>query len=68
MVLQLGLIMMTEPFAKSKSITGKVIGNCVFWVNFVFVGQPLGAMLYFFSWQAKYGALAAKNKPAVAII
>lgn len=67
MVLQLGLITMTAPFEKSKSITGKVIGNCVFWVNFVFVGQPLGAMLYFFSWQAKYGALAAKNKPAVAI-
>lgn len=58
MVSQLGLIQMTEPFARSKSITGKVVGNCIFWINFVFVGQPLGAMMYFFAWQAKYGALA----------
>lgn len=61
MVAQLGLIQMTEPFAKSKSITGKVVGNCIFWINFVFVGQPLGAMMYFFAWQAKYGALAQSS-------
>lgn len=61
MVLQLPLIIITEPLAKSQSITGKVIGNCIFWVNFVFVGQPLAAMIYFFSWQAKYGALAQSS-------
>jgi len=64
MVLQLVLIQITEPFAKSKSITGKVVGNCIFWINFVFVGQPLAAMIYFFSWQAKYGALA-KGKEGI---
>lgn len=69
MVAQLGLIQMTEPFAKSKSITGKVIGNCIFWINFVFVGQPLGAMMYFFAWQAKYGALArTSSDPAVQLL
>jgi len=54
MVLQLPLIYCTEPLAKKEG-TGKVIGNCIFWVNFVFVGQPLAAMIYFFAWQAKYG-------------
>lgn len=33
MVLQLPLIQLTEPFGKSKSITGKIIGNCIFWLN-----------------------------------
>lgn len=61
MVLQLPLIKCTEPLAK-KDGTGKVIGNCIFWINFVFVGQPLAAMIYFFAWQAKYGDL---NKPGV---
>ncbi|EXJ89131.1 diacylglycerol O-acyltransferase [Capronia epimyces CBS 606.96] len=57
MVLQLPLILCTEPLAK-KDGTGKVIGNCIFWINFVFVGQPLAAMIYFFSYQAKYGAMS----------
>ncbi|KAK4942753.1 hypothetical protein LTR10_017513 [Elasticomyces elasticus] len=60
MVLQLPLIQCTEPLAK-KDGTGKVIGNCIFWINFVFVGQPLAAMIYFFAWQAKYGDL---NQPS----
>ncbi|KIW96096.1 uncharacterized protein Z519_03163 [Cladophialophora bantiana CBS 173.52] len=57
MVLQLPLIQITEPLAKMDG-TGKVIGNCIFWINFVFVGQPLAAMIYFFAWQAKYGELS----------
>jgi len=57
MVLQLPLIQCTEPLARMDG-TGKVIGNCIFWINFVFVGQPLAAMIYFFSWQAKYGELS----------
>ncbi|KAL6249820.1 hypothetical protein RBB50_003676 [Rhinocladiella similis] len=61
MVLQLPLIMCTEPLAK-KDGTGKVMGNCIFWINFVFVGQPLAAMIYFFSWQAKYGDLSEMPK------
>lgn len=57
MVLQLPLIQCTEPLAKKEG-TGKVIGNCIFWINFVFVGQPLAAMIYFFAWQAKYGEMS----------
>lgn len=58
MILQLPLIWVTEYIAKWGDIGGKVIGNCIFWINFVFVGQPLAAMLYFFAWQQKYGALS----------
>ena len=67
MFLQLPLIQITDQFAKSKSITGKIIGNCVFWASFVTFGQPLGAMLYFFSWQAKYGSLASKYKAPASV-
>ncbi|ETN39421.1 uncharacterized protein HMPREF1541_05644 [Cyphellophora europaea CBS 101466] len=58
MVCQLPLIIATEPLAKMGDVGGKVIGNCIFWINFVFVGQPLAAMIYFFAWQAKYGVLS----------
>jgi len=58
MMLQVPLILMTEPLSRGGGISGKVIGNCIFWINFVFVGQPLAAMIYFFSWHAKYGALS----------
>ena len=61
MLLQLPLIQMTEPLANLEK-TGKVIGNCIFWVNFVFVGQPLAAMIYFFAWQAKFGELSKGHK------
>jgi diacylglycerol O-acyltransferase 1 len=37
---------------------GKVIGNCIFWISFVIVGQPLAAMVYFYYWQARYGELS----------
>lgn len=67
MVFQLPLIVMTEPFAKSENLNAKIIGNCIFWINFVFVGQPLAAMIYFFSWQAKYGSLAPEKHPAIII-
>ena len=58
MVLQLPLIMATDPLSKMGGVGGKVIGNCIFWINFVFVGQPLAAMIYFFAWQSKYGDLS----------
>lgn len=58
MVLQTPLIQLTEPLSKRNGMSGKVFGNCMFWINFVFVGQPLAAMIYFFSWQAKYGTLS----------
>ncbi|EGE81901.1 diacylglycerol O-acyltransferase [Blastomyces gilchristii SLH14081] len=62
MVLQLPLIAATLPLEKMNGPTGKIIGNCVFWVSFCLVGQPLGALLYFFAWQAKYGSV---SKPGV---
>ena len=55
MLLQLPLIQATAPLAKIEGITGKVIGNCIFWVSFVLIGQPVAALLYFYAWQMKYG-------------
>ena len=58
MVLQLPLIQLTEPLSKRQGISAKVLGNCIFWLNFVFIGQPLAAMIYFFAWQSKYGPMS----------
>ncbi|ERF68628.1 hypothetical protein EPUS_07189 [Endocarpon pusillum Z07020] len=58
MVVQLPLIMITRPLTRIEGITGKVIGNCIFWISFCLVGQPLAALLYFFAWQAKYGSVS----------
>ena len=62
MMVQLPLIYVTEPLSKVQGKTGKIIGNCIFWVSFCLVGQPLAALLYFFAWQAKYGTVS-KNLP-----
>lgn len=58
MLLQLPLIIATAPLEKMEDPLGKVVGNCVFWISFCLVGQPLGALLYFFAWQAKYGSVS----------
>ncbi|PLB47095.1 putative diacylglycerol O-acyltransferase [Aspergillus steynii IBT 23096] len=58
MLFQLPLIAITAPMEKMKDPLGKVIGNSIFWVSFCLVGQPLGALLYFFAWQAKYGSVS----------
>lgn len=58
MMLQLPLIALTTPLEKMNDPFGKVIGNSIFWVSFCVVGQPLGALLYFFAWQAKYGSVS----------
>ncbi|KAL4742309.1 MBOAT, membrane-bound O-acyltransferase family-domain-containing protein [Aspergillus similis] len=58
MMFQLPLIFLTAPFERLKSPLGKAIGNSFFWVTFCVVGQPLGALLYFFAWQAKYGSVS----------
>ena len=55
---QLPLIIMTAPLDKIQDPSGKVIGNSIFWISFCLVGQPLGALLYFFAWQAKYGTVS----------
>jgi len=56
MVLQLPLIAATAPLEKVKGHYGKILGNTIFWVSFVLIGQPVAALLYFFAWQAKYGS------------
>ncbi|KAJ6168283.1 hypothetical protein N7497_001126 [Penicillium chrysogenum] len=56
MMFQLPLISLTAPLDNMRGPEGRVIGNCIFWVSFCLVGQPLGALLYFFAWQAKYGS------------
>ena len=58
MVIQIPLIASTMPLEKAEGINAKMIGNCVFWVSFCLVGQPLAALLYFFAWQAKYGSVS----------
>ncbi|KAL4957413.1 MBOAT, membrane-bound O-acyltransferase family-domain-containing protein [Aspergillus filifer] len=58
MLFQLPLILLTAPFQKFKTPLGKAIGNSFFWVTFCVVGQPLGTLLYFFAWQAKYGSVS----------
>lgn len=58
MMFQLPLIALTAPLEKMRDPLGKTIGNCIFWVSFCLVGQPLGALLYFFAWQAKYGSVS----------
>jgi diacylglycerol O-acyltransferase 1 len=58
MMLQLPLIFLTEWVGKLPGGWGKVFGNGLFWVSFVIVGQPLAAMIYFYSWHNKYGSLS----------
>ncbi|PGH23660.1 hypothetical protein AJ80_02266 [Polytolypa hystricis UAMH7299] len=58
MLFQLPLMAATVPLERMEGQAGKIIGNSVFWVSFCLVGQPLGALLYFFAWQAKYGSVS----------
>lgn len=58
MIVQLPLISVTLPLENMKGRNGKIAGNCIFWVSFCLVGQPLAALLYFFAWQAKYGSVS----------
>ncbi|RMZ88644.1 hypothetical protein DV736_g4121, partial [Chaetothyriales sp. CBS 134916] len=53
MMAQMPLILATEPLARGDDMSKKVLGNCLFWINFVFFGQPLSAMIYYFAWQKK---------------
>lgn len=55
MISQLPMIYITSKFSRSETPSGKVIGNCLFWLSFVIVGQPVAAVMYFFAWQQKYG-------------
>lgn len=58
MLVQIPMIFFTLPLEKMEGVHGKLIGNCIFWISFCLVGQPLAALLYFFAWQAKYGSVS----------
>ncbi|KAG9242457.1 MBOAT, membrane-bound O-acyltransferase family-domain-containing protein [Calycina marina] len=61
MMAQIPLVAITAPLEKMNGINGRIIGNCIFWVSFTLIGQPLAALLYFFAWQAKYGSQSTKT-------
>jgi hypothetical protein len=44
---QIPLVLLTEPLEKMRG-SGTTIGNCIFWVSFCLVGQPFGALYYFY--------------------
>jgi diacylglycerol O-acyltransferase-1 len=58
MLFQLPLIAITRPLQNIQGPTGRLIGNCIFWVSFTILGQPFAALLYFYAWQAKYGSVS----------
>lgn len=62
MVIQIPMILITQPLEKMEGSSGKIIGNCLFWISFCLVGQPLAALMYFFAWHAKYGSVS-KQRP-----
>jgi diacylglycerol O-acyltransferase 1 len=57
---QLPLIAVTRPLQKLPGPTGRLIGNCIFWVSFTIFGQPFAALMYFYAWQAKYGSVSKR--------
>ena len=44
---QIPLVFLTEPLEKMRG-PGTTIGNCIFWISFCLVGQPFGALYYFY--------------------
>ncbi len=64
MIVQIPMIFFTLPLERMEGINGKLLGNCIFWISFCLVGQPLAALLYFFAWQAKYGSVS-KNQDSL---
>ena len=61
MMFQIPLIILTEGLKKVKWLSGPTVGNVIFWISFVLVGQPLAALLYFFAWHAKYGSVSTPH-------
>lgn len=70
MMFQIPLIVFTDILKKIKGIRGEVAGNMIFWISFCLVGQPLGALLYFFAWHAKYGSVSKQfpQSPALHLV
>ena len=61
MIVQLPMIAITAPLERMQGVGARMAGNCIFWVSFCLVGQPLAALLYFFAWQAKYGSVSKQH-------
>jgi diacylglycerol O-acyltransferase-1 len=61
MMFQIPLVAMTVPLEKMRG-SASVIGNAIFWVSFCLVGQPAAVLLYYFSWQVKFGGGASAIK------
>ena len=62
MMVQIPLIILTDPLQRFRSQVGRVTGNVIFWVSFCLVGQPLAVLLYFFAWHAKYGSMSKMSQ------
>ncbi|ODQ53676.1 hypothetical protein SAICODRAFT_91538 [Saitoella complicata NRRL Y-17804] len=60
MMFQVPLIMLTAPLEKMRG-PGTVIGNCIFWVSFVIVGQPTAVLWYYYRWHAMHGTVGQSH-------
>lgn len=40
------IIIMEEPFLKKTGMINSRLGNCMFWINFCIIGQPLIIVFY----------------------
>nr|POE79915.1 diacylglycerol o-acyltransferase 1c [Quercus suber] len=56
MMVQIPLIFITDPLSRMQGHNARIAGNLIFWASFCILGQPIAALMYFFAWQAKYGA------------
>lgn len=61
MIVQIPLILATHRLERNHDVNSQIIGNCIFWVSFCLVGQPLALLLYFFAWQAKHGSVSKQH-------
>ncbi|KAH8204637.1 hypothetical protein TruAng_001266 [Truncatella angustata] len=59
MMFQLPLIVITDWVKKAVGEpSGKIIGNCTFWITFTILGQPSAALIYYYAWQVKFGSVS----------
>lgn len=64
---QIPMIWATKFCEGSENPHLRLLGNCVFWVSFTTLGQPLAALSYYYAWQAKYGSVS-KQWPPPAVV
>lgn len=56
-LVQSPLSILTNPLEKLQG-ENSTIGNAIFWISFI-IGQPLCILLYYFTWNIKYGELSS---------